>query len=234
VTKPLKILIGVVALVVVLGGAYAVWEVVRDSAEDQASLGAIGTTPSTAGSGSARSSADGRWKIQTAGETVFVGYRIHEMLRNVDKEVTGRTTGVTGTMTVAGASVTAAEFTADLSALKTDDPLRDNAIKSRGPETSRFPQATFKLTGPLALPSAPKLGEKVSVTAPGELTVHGVTKPVQIPLEAQWDGDAIRVATAGTGLRLQFADYGFSAPSAAFATPDDFGFLEVQLLFVPA
>jgi polyisoprenoid-binding protein YceI len=235
VSKTFKILLGAFVVVVVLAGALVASEVLHNSADDQASLGAIATgqSPTGTASGAARTSPDGSWKVQP-GDGVFVGYRIHEKLRGLDKEVTGRTPGVTGTLTVAGTSIPAAAFSADLTGLKTDEPLRDNTIKRSGPETAKFPTATFKLTAPVTLPSAPKKGEKLSATAKGDLTVHGVTKPVEVPLDAQWDGDTIKVATSGQGVRLQFEDYGFAALEVPVATTDDFGFLEVQLLFVPA
>jgi polyisoprenoid-binding protein YceI len=232
VSKLFKVVLGVFVVVVLLGGAGVAYFVLKDSADDQASLGGI-TVGSTTYGGAGRTSADGSWKVQ-AGDGVFVGYRVHEKLRGLDKEVTGRTSGVTGTMTVAGSAISAASFTGDLKTLKSDEQLRDGAIKRMGPETDKFPEAKFVLTGPLALPSAPVVGQKVSITAKGDLTAHGVTKPVEFPLEAQWDGDTIRVATTSGGVRFAFADYGFGALKVPVAETDDFGFLEVQLLFVPA
>jgi polyisoprenoid-binding protein YceI len=219
--------------VVVIVGAAGAYYVLHDSAEDEASLGAIPTGTSDPGGASTRTSADGDWTVQP-GEGVFVGYRIHEKLRGVDKEVTGRTAGVTGSMTVAGDTVTKAQFTADLTGLKTDEALRDNAIKQNGLQTAKYPQATFELTGPLKLPSTPKVGEQISVTAPGNLTVHGVTRPVQVPLQAKWTGDTVNVASAAGGLRIEFKDYGFDAITVPVATTDAFAFLELQLVFVPA
>lgn len=230
--KSLKVVVGalVAAFVVVVG--LVAFLFLRDSAEDPASLQAI-TPGSVAGDPSARSSADGTWKVQP-GDDVFVGYRVHEKLRGLDKEVTGRTPAVTGTMAVDGSSVTSASFTADLTQLASDDPMRDRAIGSRGPETGRFPEATLTLPSPLTLPAVPEVGKSISVTAPVRLTIHGVTKEVEIPLQAQWDGGTIRVATTGEGVRFQFQDYGFEAITVPVATTDDFGFLEVQLLLVPA
>jgi polyisoprenoid-binding protein YceI len=233
VSKTFKILLGAFLVVVLVAGAGTVFLLLRDSADEQASLAAIGGGPATSSYGASRTSADGNWKVQK-GDGVFVGYRVHEKLRGLDKEVTGRTPDVTGTLTVAGTSIPAATFTADLTGLKTDDPLRDNTIKRQGPETTKFPEARFELTGPITLPSAPTANQQVPVTAKGTLTVHGVTKPVDVPLQAQWDGSQIKVATAGQGVRLQFEDYGFGAITVPVATTDDFAFLEVQLLFVPA
>jgi polyisoprenoid-binding protein YceI len=233
VSKPVKIVLGaVVALVVVIGalGAYAL---LRDSAEDEATLAAIGATTVPGAAPSGRTSPAGEWKV-APGETVFVGYRVHEKLRGLDKEVTGRTPDVSGTMTIVGNQVTAADITADLTALKTDDPLRDGAVKRMGLETNTYPDGTFVLTEPIPLSAPPTAGQEVTATAKGNFTIHGVTKPVEVPITASWDGDQIRVATRGGGVRIQFQDYGFGPLSVQVAQTDDFGFFEFQLLFVPA
>jgi polyisoprenoid-binding protein YceI len=232
-SKTFKVLLGMFVAVVVVVGAAGAYYALHDSAEDEASLAAIPTGSAAPGGASTRTSADGDWTVQP-GEGVFVGYRIHEKLRGLDKEVTGRTAGVTGSMTIAGDTVTKAQFTADLTGLKTDEALRDNALKQLGPQTAKYPQATFELTGPLKLPSTPKPGEPISVTAPGILTLHGVTKPVQVPLQAQWLGDTINVASATGGVRIEFKDYGFDAITVPVATTDAFAFLELQLVFAPA
>jgi polyisoprenoid-binding protein YceI len=238
VSKVFKLVLGAFVVVVVLAGAGVAYFVLKESADDQASLGGITVGTTAAGGaggsgGSSRTSADGRWTVQQ-GDGVFIGYRVHEKLRGLDKEVTGRSPVVSGTLTVSGSSITGAEFTGDLRQLKSDEAPRDSAIKRMGPETDKFPEAKFTLTGPLALPSAPAVGQEVQVTAKGSLTVHGVTKAVDFPLVAQWDGETIRAATTGGGVRFEFKDYGFDALTAPVAETDDFGFLEVQLLFVPA
>jgi polyisoprenoid-binding protein YceI len=64
------------------------------------------------------------------------------------------------------------------------------------------------------------------------LTLHGVTKDVTIPLEAQRNGDVIAV----TGLvDIAFADYDIEQPtSLAVLSIEDHGILEVQLFFSKA
>jgi polyisoprenoid-binding protein YceI len=216
-----------VVIVVGLGA----WSIMRDSAEEPASLGSIGTAP--AGGPSSRDTPEGDWKVQP-GAGVFLGYRVHEKLRGIDKEVTGRSSAVTGTMTISGNQVTAVQLEGDLTKLATDDPLRDGAVRRMGPETDKFPTSTFTLTAPITLPATPMPGAPVNVTAKGDLTLHGVTKPVDAPLTAQWDGGQIKVATAGAGVRVDFADYGFAALKVPVAETDGFGYFELQLLFVPA
>src|SRR4029077_7045426 len=115
-------------------------------------------------------------------------------LGGLQKTANGRTATVNGTMTIAGDQVTATAITADTTKLKSDESRRDGAITNRGLETAKYPEASFKLTEPTDLGTAPP-GTEVSVTATGELTLHGETKTVEVPLKAKWSGDQITVAT---------------------------------------
>ena len=55
----------------------------------------------------------------------------------------------------------------------------------------------------------PADGQVVDATATGNLTLHGVTKEVQIPLQARIDGGVITVVGS---LPIQFADYNITSP----------------------
>jgi polyisoprenoid-binding protein YceI len=236
-SKALKTAIAVLVVVVVAGGAGVWYFVLRDTAEQEANLAAIGTpaTPgaTTAVAGAQLQSVDGSWKVkQDTG--VFVGYRMDELFagQTVKKTATGRTPAVEGTMTVVGRTITRAEVQADLKRLKSDEERRDAQLTGRGLQISQFPQATFKLTTPVALPDAPKSEQEVAVTAKGDLTLHGVTKPVEVAVKATWDGTQIKVA-GSTPIAL--ADYGIEKVDVpGFVSIDDQGTLELQLLFVKA
>ena len=82
------------------------------------------------------------------------------------------------------------------------------------------------------LPGTPVKGKKVDVTATGNLTLHGQTKTVHVPLQAEWDGGTISVAG---GAPILFGDYGMTPPhSGVVARVDDHGTFELQLTFVAA
>ncbi|MGZ4730372.1 MAG: YceI family protein [Acidimicrobiales bacterium] len=227
--KSVKIALGAVAAVILLGGAGFYWFFLRDDAPARASLQ---TSSQAADSSSDRSTPDGTWKVEQ-GKDVFVGYRVQELFggETIKATAVGRTPGVDGTMTVSGTQVTAVEITADMTALKSDKAPRDGQIKSRGIETNSFPTATFKLTQPITLPGTPQKGQEVDVTATGELTLHGVTKTIDIPLKASWTGDTILVAG---GAKVAFSDYAIEPPTNAIVSVDDNGEFELQLTFFPA
>jgi polyisoprenoid-binding protein YceI len=58
---------------------------------------------------------------------------------------------------------------------------------------------------------------QVSVTAPGELTIHGVTKDVTLTAKAQVVGDKVEIAGSTT---INMTDYGVSPPQVPFVTVD--------------
>jgi polyisoprenoid-binding protein YceI len=226
--KSVKIALAAVVVVILLGGAGFYWFFLRDDAPERASL----QTSSQAADTSDKTSADGTWKVES-GTDVFVGYRVSELFGGETIKVTavGRTPGVEGTLTVSGSEITAAEITADMTQLKSDKAPRDGQIKTRGIQTNDFPTATFKLTQPITLSGTPEKGKEVDVTATGELTLHGVTKTVEIPLKAVWNGGTITVAG---GAKVAFSDYDIEPPTNAVVSVDDNGEFELQLTFVPA
>ncbi len=189
-------------------------------------------TEDTAGGGTAAASGlDGTWTVTSGNPQNFVGYRVTEKLfANISEtEATGRTDNVEASMTIDGTTVKDVTVTADLRDLTSDNSFRDGRIKSEGLESDEFPEAKFVLTQPITLSAVPAAGETITTEAVGEFTLHGVTKPVTIPLEGRWDGKQVQVVGS---LEIAFDDYGVSAPSApAVASVDDHGEMELQLFF---
>ena len=109
---------------------------------------------------------------------------------------------------------------------------RDGQLRNQGIQTSQFPNATFKLTSPIDFGSVPADGQAVTVNATGDFTLHGVTKSIQIPLQAKRSGDEIVVTGSMT---IQFSDYDIQKPNSfAVLSIEDSGIMEFQLLFTKA
>jgi polyisoprenoid-binding protein YceI len=163
----------------------------------------------------------------------FVGYRVQEELASVGAtEAVGRTPDVTGTMSVDGTTITAAEFTADLTTLQSDEGNRDRQLRRQGLETGTFPTATFTLTQPIELGSEPAEGSTVDATAVGDMTIHGTTKSVEIPVQAKVDNGVVTVVGS---LPVLFSDFGMEKPQAMIVlSVDDKGTMEFQLQFTRA
>ncbi|WP_279583390.1 YceI family protein [Fodinicola feengrottensis] len=168
-------------------------------------------------------SADGSWKVSSGSQA---GYRVHETLAGQSVTAVGRGTGVTGTLAISGTNVTTGSFTVDMTAIKSDRTQRDARFLSIV-DTAKFPTATFAVTKPIALGSIPAAGKTMDATATGNLTVHGVTKQISVPIKATRSGDSIKVQGAIT---VTFADYGVQAPNiASFVKVDPSGQIEFLL-----
>jgi polyisoprenoid-binding protein YceI len=111
-----------------------------------------------------------------------------------------------------------------MTTITSDKGMRDNRLRRDGIETDTFPTSTFKLTAPVAVPAAATTGAQVDVTLRGDLTLHGVTKTVDIPAKAQLSGNVIQIAGS---LTFPFSDYGINAPNiAGFVSVEETGTLE--------
>jgi polyisoprenoid-binding protein YceI len=114
-----------------------------------------------------------------------------------------------------------------MTSLASDKQMRDNRLRSDGIQTDSFPTSTFKLTSPVTIPATALSGAQVDVTLHGDLTLHGVTKTVDIPAKAQVNGSLIQIL--GT-LTFPFSDYGINAPNiGGFVSVQDQGTLEFQV-----
>lgn len=168
---------------------------------------------------------DGTW---TATNESTLGYRVKEVLGGVDTEGVGRTNAVTGSLTIAGTSVTAADFTVDVASITSDSSRRDGQFNGRIMDTATYPTATFVLTTPIELGSIPADGEQITVDASGDLTLRGTTNAVTFPLTAEYANG--RIGVFGN-ISVTFADYGIPNPSNGFAVTGDDGLLEFVLVF---
>ena len=208
-----------------------------------ASAGATTSASPSAGSGASQGTVpgglDGTWNVDPSIGSFsdfsgsFVGYRVEEELANVGAATAvGRTPNVSGSLTLSGTTITAVDISADLSTLQSDKSQRDGQLRRQALETDRFPTATFSLTQPIDLGSVPAEGQVLQATATGDLTIHGVTKSVAIPIEAKLSGDVVTV-TGSTD--IVSADYGISRPTSfAVLTIADHGTMELQLQFTKA
>lgn len=236
-----KKLIGAVIVVVVVGGAALWWFVLRDDPPAEFTVDS-GTDTSQTTTGTTPASLDGTWTVQDGGDTA-AGFRITETFANglADHVAVGRSPDVTGSITIDGTQVTKGDFTVDLTGLTFSDTPgglsvanRANAMRSRGLETSTFPDATFELTQPIDFGTAPTSGETVTAKATGDLTIHGVTKEVTFEVEAKVVGDTIRVATADP-VPVALADYDIEAPTGGpVAEIDDTGSFEFLVVLRPS
>jgi polyisoprenoid-binding protein YceI len=184
----------------------------------------------------APASLDGTWTVNDSlgsmadSSASWTGYRVKEQLGGVGANTAvGRTPKVTGSMTLTGPVVDNVLITADLTALVSDDPNRDNQLRRQAIATDQFPTASFKTIAPIDLGTLPAEGTTVTVSAKGALSLHGVTKTVDVALQAVRRGGIIAVTGS---LPVTFADYGFQGPTSfAVLSVEDHGIMELHVLF---
>ena len=222
---PRRILLlgGLAVLLLALGGGgyYAYYFSGLRSAPKQLSL----STPSPAASATTASALSGNWTIGTGS---LSGYRVNELFAGTSSphQAVARTSSVSGSATVGDDSggsyqLSAVTFSAGLAGLASVDQvagrdvrLRDNVV-SRSLEVQRFPNATFTAASG-SVPDA-VTSSQVDLSVPGQLTIHGVTKPVTATGKAQLNGGRVEIAGS---LLVDMTDYGVQPPQIGFTTVD--------------
>ena len=216
-------------LLITVVGPFVYINFIKDDPPERLSLDDVSTTTvGEAGSSTTSGEAagiEGRWVVAD-GSTV--GYRIQETLFGQGSEAVGRSEGVTGEITIEGSTVTAGSFEVDMATFESSESQRDRQFENRIMEVAEFPTAPFELTEPIELGAVPSNGEEVTTTATGDLTLHGVTRPVVIDLVSRLDGSTFAVDGSTT---ITFTDYGIDDPSGGPASVGEDGELEVLLVF---
>jgi polyisoprenoid-binding protein YceI len=138
---------------------------------------------------------------------------------------------VTGSITIEGSALTAASYDVDMTTITTNQSRPDDRVQD-ALETADHPTGTFTLTEPVELGEGAASGEPVAVTAVGDLTIHGVTRQVEIPLDAQLVDDTVVVTGS---LEISFSDFDVDVPdSQVVVSVEDHGVMEMQLLLTQA
>ena len=220
------LIVGAIVLVVlVVGGPYFYSHVVEGKAPKKLTLS---NSPGISSSGSQADSAsvslDGTWKVATGSQA---GYRVKEVLFGQSHEAVGRTSSVTGQIAISGSTVDAGPFTVDLTTVTSDQNRRDRQFQGRVMNTAAYPTATFKVSQPIELKSLPADNVTTTVDVPGELTMHGTTRPVTIHVSARRAASKIEVSGS---VPVTFADWNIPNPSfGGVVTTEDHGVMEFLL-----
>ncbi len=178
------VVVGVAAATIaVVAGPFVYIHFVEGSAP--APLALSSASPSTGSAKDPPGGTDGAWKV--AGGSV-VGYRVKETLFGQSNVAVGRTSHVTGSITVAGTSIAGARFTVDMTTVTSDESRRDDQFHGRIMDTATYPAATFTLTGPIDFGAIPGQNTEKTFRVTGDLTMHGVTKSVTFEATGRYYG----------------------------------------------
>ncbi|HYK98740.1 MAG TPA: YceI family protein [Candidatus Acidoferrales bacterium] len=137
-----------------------------------------------------------------------------KILTKINTDAVLTTDGVTGALTLLpdGTFTSDSQITVDMTKLKSDQELRDTWIHLFGIETNRFRTSTFTPKRAVGLPTPLPSTGSWPFTIEGDLTIHGVTKPMTWDATAQRSGPDL---TANAKLTIQWADFGVGKPQAA-------------------
>lgn len=125
----------------------------------------------------------------------------------------GTTNAVAGDILVDPANLPASqvgEIVVDISQLRTDEPMRDNAIRRKWLESATYPLARFNNARITGSPATATEGQPFKFQITGDMTVRLVTKPVTWDAEATLNGDNLQ-GKATT--KLKMSDFGVDPPS---------------------
>ena len=228
--------IAAVGALVVLGagGAYAYF--FSSLRTTPPSLALASPSPTAASSASPGSSAagTGTWTVASGS---LAGYRVKEQFvgQSSSHEAVARTSAVSGqaTITQSGSTyqLSAATITVQLSSVASVDSVAGYNVTNRDRivqqslNVSSFPTAVFEAES-VALPAGAATGQTVTVSVPGKLTIHGVTKDVTANLQLRVSGTSAQIA--GT-IATNMTDFGVNPPRIGFTTVQPAVTIEVSL-----
>lgn len=179
---------------------------------------------------SSAAAVEGRWTIAPGSRA---GYRVREKLAFLPalSDAVGRTSAITGSAAFSASggklAVTAASFVIDVSTLKSNEPMRDEHIRTIGLQSATYPRASFVLAAPLALPASALRGRVFSVPVVGVLTIHGTSRRVTIPVAMALS--STRIDAVGS-LTFPWGEFNMTAPSVGgFVSVTDRATMEFDL-----
>lgn len=256
-SRTTRLILTVLAIAVVGIGGYFVYDTflrgdatpvlaLPSSSPAASDLADSTTEPSASATGDAPAPADptpsaatsdgelaGTWTLRR-GEA---GYRVRERLASLpaESDAVGRTTDVTGTITLEGdggaVRLTTGSIEVDTTTIASDEGRRDDRMRREGLQTDAYPSATFTVTEPVDIPASAIAGTPSELTLVGDLMLHGVTRSVEIPVQAQLVDGVISVAGATS---FPLSDFDIVAPNVGgfIVSIADEGTLEFLVTFV--
>ncbi|MEF2976985.1 YceI family protein [Subtercola sp. YIM 133946] len=215
--KPVSISLALVAMALSVGLVAAVAAPLLNRAApasaDSSSTSVIPkVTDGSAASIASGKNLDGTWSVQQ-GSTA--GYQVTEGRDGA--VLTGSTDDVDGTLTVRGRNLVAAEVTVDLSTITCGNAAADRYLRRTALQTDRYPTAEITLDEPIDVALGSVAGQIQTITGTGSLTLHGVTRPVSLTLQASFGADG---ATVTGTIPIDFTEYGVTGPDFGFAVAD--------------
>jgi polyisoprenoid-binding protein YceI len=235
-TRKLWLPIAAAAALALLGGvgAYVYFFSGLRTAPPALALASPSASPSTDATPTATTGGAGTWTVASGS---LAGYRVTEQFagQSSTHQAVARTSNVSGQVTITQSGdayqMSAATITVQLSNLASVDSVAGYNVTNRDRivqeslDVGSFPTAVFEAQS-VSLPAAVTTGQTVTVSVPGKLTVHGVTKDVTATLQLRVSGGTAQIAGS---ISTSMTDFGISPPRAPFVTVQPPVTIEVSL-----
>lgn len=161
------------------------------------------------------------------------GYTFEETLPGEHKTTSGRADNsdgdnVHGELSVRDGSLQEGKVEVQVDSISSDKERRDVNVRRELLHTANYPTATFSLTDPVDLSSIPADGSVGTVQVRGELTLHGVTRPVTTELKVLRSGESVIVQG---NVPVKRSDYHIDTGDFVAAVIKDEGTIDLLLVF---
>ncbi len=137
----------------------------------------------------------------------WVGFHLEDTLEEIDADTKKVSGGVSADpANLPASSVT---LTIDTASLDSGMQMRDDDMRETYLETKKFPTATFKstnVTGPASL----EAGQSADVRVAGDLTLHGVTRRIVVPVHVTLE--SAKRAHLTSKFTIRMSDYNVTIP----------------------
>src|SRR2546430_4222563 len=118
-----RLVVGLVVLVILVVGVPFVYiHFIEGKAPARLGIPTNTSTGASSSGGATGQSIDGTWKVTSGSQA---GYRVQEVLFGQNNTAVGRTSDLTGTITVTNGAVTAGSFTVNMATVASDRGSRD-------------------------------------------------------------------------------------------------------------
>jgi polyisoprenoid-binding protein YceI len=221
-----RILLVLVAVAVLAGGAVAAWFFTQGDAEPTtgATTPTLATTTTTVRSETTTTAVGSGTTAATTGGTVLLElteestatFTLGEVLRGEPKTVVGTATIVIGQVEIAVDDLAGSrigEILVNARTFATDSSFRDRAVRGPILDTDAFEFISFTPTAIEGLSGAAAVGEPLTFTVAGDLRIRDVTAPVVFEVTATLAAEGRLEGSATT--EVLRSTFGLEIPSVA-------------------
>jgi polyisoprenoid-binding protein YceI len=181
-----------------------------------------GAATAPAASAAAASAPGGATTYTIAGDKSQAKVTVNEKLANLPSpsDAVLTTNAIQGQLFLGADTkpIEGAKIMVDMRTLKSDKTQRDNFIRTNTLQADQFPLAEFVVTGVDGWTGPLTEGKSSTFKLLGNMTIHGVTKPVTFDTTATMQGGNV-TGTATTTFKFQ--DFGMTPPNVSVAKATD-------------